>query len=103
MHITVNDMILPPLLYKYSEVLPTVRTNGNLSSKITFIYTYYTMAHKCNKQQLLAIPASYENKHRPSESGRPLCDCLNASSVEESEQTEHTKVGRKGGHLRELQ
>ena len=38
------------------------------------------MANKCNKRQLLAIPASYENKHRPSKSGRPLCACSNASS-----------------------
>ena len=30
-----------------------------------FYYTYYTVIHKCNKQQLLAIRASYENKHRP--------------------------------------
>ena len=27
----------------------------------SFNYTYYTVAHKCNKRQLFAIPASYEN------------------------------------------
>ena len=26
-----------------------------------FNYAYYTLAHKCNTLQLLAIPASYEN------------------------------------------
>ena len=26
-----------------------------------FNYTYYTVAHKCNKRQLFAIPASYKN------------------------------------------
>ena len=54
---------------------------------IFFFWNYFwssilTVAHKCNKRQLLAIPALYENKHRPSESGRPLCACSNASSVE---------------------
>ena len=27
----------------------------------SFNYTYYTVAHKCNKRQLFAIPASYGN------------------------------------------
>ena len=45
-----------------------------------FNYTYYTMAHKCNMRQLLAIPASYKNKST-SKSGRLLCACLNASSI----------------------
>ena len=53
----------------------------NFSSKITAYLVDYTVAHKRNKRQLLAIPALYENKHRPSQSGRPLCACLNASST----------------------
>ena len=53
---------------------------GNFSSKITFNLAYYTVAHKCNMLQLFAIPASYENKHRPSETGRSVCGCSNASS-----------------------
>ena len=48
-------------------------------TNICFNYTYYTVAHKCNIRQLFAIPASYENKHRPSKTGRSLCACLNAS------------------------
>ena len=31
------------------------------------------MAHKCNMQQLFATPDSYENKHRPNETGRSVC------------------------------
>ena len=45
-----------------------------------FDYTYYTVAHKCSMRQLFAIPASYENKHRPSETGRSLYTCSNVSS-----------------------
>ena len=29
----------------------------------------------------MSIPASFENKRRPSESGRPLCACSNASTL----------------------
>ena len=43
-------------------------------------YTYYTVAHKCKKWQLSVILASYENKHHPSERGRPLYACSKASS-----------------------
>ena len=54
---------------------------SHLSRECGFNYTYYTMALKCNMQQLFAIPASYENKHRPSETGWSLCACSNASSL----------------------
>ena len=33
-----------------------------IQQQVRFNGTYYTVAHKCNKQQLLAAPASYENK-----------------------------------------
>ena len=51
------------------------------SSDLTsdFKYTYYTVAHKRSMRQLFAIPASYENKHRPSETRRSWCACSNAS------------------------
>ena len=67
------------------------------------------MAHKCNMRQLLAIPASYEKKHHPSESERSLCACSNASSVEVAPFPQHpyrlktAKAGRKGGPLCEPQ
>ena len=50
--------------------------------KLLFNLAYLTMAHKCTQQQLLAVPGSYENKHRLSESGSLLSACSNASSVE---------------------
>ena len=39
----------------------TVEQCISLLLRCAFNYTYYTMAHKCNMQQLFAIPASYEN------------------------------------------
>ena len=50
-----------------------------LFTKSQFNYTYYTVAHKSNMRQLLAVAASYENKHCPGETGKSLCARLNAS------------------------
>ena len=52
-------------------------TKGNFSSKITFNYTYSTVAHKCNMRQLFAIPASYKNNIALA---KLLRACLNGSS-----------------------
>ena len=52
----------------------------SLFVSVFFNYTYYTKAHKCNMRQPFAIPAWYENKHCPSETGRSVHACSNTSS-----------------------
>ena len=45
------------MVSKFSYMLKIIKSIVNY----VFNYTYYTVAHKCNKRQLFAIPASYEN------------------------------------------
>ena len=50
-----------PFHWRKGALWPQIGVCITASPKCCFNYTYYTVAHKCNKRQLFAIPASYEN------------------------------------------